>query len=58
MFHLSASCRRNERCAMGSEAKEYSLMVTSSERVRAMIGIYNDVMKSDANSAKNVLNRE
>ena len=43
---------------MGSEAKEYSLMVTSSERVRAMIGIYNDVMKSDANSAKNVLNRE
>ena len=31
---------------MGSEAKEYSLMVTSSERVRAMMDIYNDVMKS------------
>ena len=36
---------------MGSEAKEYSLMVTSSERVKAMISIYNDVMKSAGNSA-------
>ena len=51
MFHLSASCRRNERCAMGSEAREYSLMVTSSERGRAMLDIYNDVMKSADNSA-------
>ena len=31
---------------MGSEAKEYSLMVTSVERVRAMMSIYKDVMKS------------
>ena len=31
---------------MGSEAKEYSLMVTSAERVRAMMSIYEDVMKS------------
>ena len=31
---------------MGSEAKEYSLMVTSAERVRAMVCIYKDVLKS------------
>ena len=31
---------------MGSEAKEYTLMVTSAERVRAMMSIYKDVKKS------------
>ena len=38
---------------MGSEAREYSLMVTSSERVRAMMDIYSDVMKSAGDSDKN-----
>ena len=53
LIHLPEWCLRNERCAMGSEAKEYSLMVTSSERVRAMMDIYSDVMKSAGDSDKN-----
>ena len=52
-YSLLIPLNRNERCAMGSEAKEYTLMVTSSERVRAMVDIHSDVIKSVGNSDTN-----
>jgi copper homeostasis protein len=50
-FHASARVTvgsemsyRNERCAMGSDAKEYTIMVTSKEKVENMVKIYNDTI--------------